>query len=535
MAENQIGIQFTGDASGLTASVGQANKALGSVKVNSNQAKNAITSLSRVAQDAPFGFIAIQNNLDAVIQSFSQSGISAKQFALALAGPAGLGLAFSVLTSQLTVNVQKYGSFSAALGALLGDFTDAKLAQLELNKALRDGVGAAQSEINTIQNLLSIARDKTLSTQAQQQAIDKLNKEYDKYLPKLTRENIDTQKVTDSVNNLSASLLKQAKIKGLQELITKEYQKQAEIIGGDLEDSLGFWDRLGVAIKSGGNIALQTQGNIVKGAQRQFEALTKSEQRIKNFNDVLRGLLVDEAQTGTLFADNVDKKLKEKVEKRKKELRNAFVTNNLANTDIPDPVNSFTGAGLFGKQDKPKWLIDLIAFSDEAKNKQQQLAESAKRTASIITDTLGGAFQNLFSDIISGSQNAFQSFASAIAQVITKLVAAALTAAVLAAIIGAATGGANFGGGAASFTSGFKGLFSTLSGLPKFANGGIVTGPTIGLVGEAGREAIIPLDRIGEVLGSVGGAQSVFVTGQLSGETIYLQQQRTANRRGRFV
>lgn len=68
-----------------------------------------------------------------------------------------------------------------------------------------------------------------------------------------------------------------------------------------------------------------------------------------------------------------------------------------------------------------------------------------------------------------------------------------------------------------------------------FAEGGIVTGPTMGLVGEAGKEAIIPLDRIGEVLGSIGGSQNVFVTGQLSGETIYLQQQRVSQRRGRFV
>jgi hypothetical protein len=35
-----------------------------------------------------------------------------------------------------------------------------------------------------------------------------------------------------------------------------------------------------------------------------------------------------------------------------------------------------------------------------------------------------------------------------------------------------------------------------------FANGGIVTGPTMGLVGEAGPEAIIPLDRLGKMGGA---------------------------------
>lgn len=37
--------------------------------------------------------------------------------------------------------------------------------------------------------------------------------------------------------------------------------------------------------------------------------------------------------------------------------------------------------------------------------------------------------------------------------------------------------------------------------IPEFANGGIVTRPTIGLVGEAGAEAIIPLNRMGNMVG----------------------------------
>ena len=48
------------------------------------------------------------------------------------------------------------------------------------------------------------------------------------------------------------------------------------------------------------------------------------------------------------------------------------------------------------------------------------------------------------------------------------------------------------------------GLQFGTGGLPfiPFANGGIVTGPTLGLVGEAGPEAIIPLDRAGQIGGN---------------------------------
>jgi hypothetical protein len=45
------------------------------------------------------------------------------------------------------------------------------------------------------------------------------------------------------------------------------------------------------------------------------------------------------------------------------------------------------------------------------------------------------------------------------------------------------------------------------SGFTAFANGGIVTSPMMGLVGEAGSEAIIPLDRLGEF-----GGQTINIT-----------------------
>jgi len=53
---------------------------------------------------------------------------------------------------------------------------------------------------------------------------------------------------------------------------------------------------------------------------------------------------------------------------------------------------------------------------------------------------------------------------------------------------------ARAGGGGAGFA--ILGGLALSKGF-KFAEGGIVTKPTVGLVGEAGPEAVIPLDRIG--------------------------------------
>lgn len=97
----------------------------------SNKSRQALTSLSLVAQDLPFGFIAIQNNLPAVIQTFGQlkaeSGTTKgalSALAEGLVGPAGLFLAFSVVTGAVTFAIQKYGSLSGAVEALFGRYTD---------------------------------------------------------------------------------------------------------------------------------------------------------------------------------------------------------------------------------------------------------------------------------------------------------------------------------------------------------------------------------------------------------------------------
>jgi phage-related minor tail protein len=44
--------------------------------------------------------------------------------------------------------------------------------------------------------------------------------------------------------------------------------------------------------------------------------------------------------------------------------------------------------------------------------------------------------------------------------------------------------------------------FVMSGGIPALADGGIVTGPTLALIGEAGPEAVVPLDRMGGMGGN---------------------------------
>jgi len=71
--------------------------------------------------------------------------------------------------------------------------------------------------------------------------------------------------------------------------------------------------------------------------------------------------------------------------------------------------------------------------------------------------------------------------------------------------------------------------------LPAFADGGIVSGPTVGLMGEyAGAntnpEVIAPLNKLKDMIGG----QTVQVQGMISGEDIYLSNDRYSRRKNSF-
>lgn len=68
--------------------------------------------------------------------------------------------------------------------------------------------------------------------------------------------------------------------------------------------------------------------------------------------------------------------------------------------------------------------------------------------------------------------------------------------------------------------------------MPKFAAGGIVTKPTVGLIGEGGQsEAIIPLSRLGDMMGRGGGTTVLNVTIQSdNAERIWAELQRLMER-----
>lgn len=95
---------------GLSFGARKAEQALATIPRNSNSAALALNNLGRIAQDAPFGFLGISNNINPLLESFqrlkAESGsttIALKSLGSSLIGAGGIGLAVSAVSALLVL------------------------------------------------------------------------------------------------------------------------------------------------------------------------------------------------------------------------------------------------------------------------------------------------------------------------------------------------------------------------------------------------------------------------------------------------
>ena len=129
---------------------------------------------------------------------------------------------------------------------------------------------------------------------------------------------------------------------------------------------------------------------------------------------------------------------------------------------------------------------------------------------------------------------------NSLAKMILQMTIALAVATALRAVMGDATAIANVGkaiGATLAIVAGagiIAGATSNRRGVQKFAHGGIVTKPTMGIVGEAGQsEAIIPLNRLPQLMGTMGSNQRGEFT--LRGQDLILALERAGDFRTRVT
>ncbi|NBW19070.1 MAG: hypothetical protein EBR82_64950, partial [Caulobacteraceae bacterium] len=223
-------------------SVEKFDKSVKKTVTSSGQATLALSNLGRVASDAPFGFIAIANNIEPLIQSFQSlgkqsggTGGALKALAGSLVGPGGLLLGVSLVSSAVTVAVQKYGSLGKAIDALFGNYTklDAQVLKSaksydKFNESLRTTQDIADQEeagtrgqIARVQALAAIANDQTAAYGKRNSALKELQSINKDYFGNLKIEDGLIKGLTGSVVQYTQSIINSAKAKGFESEIGK--------------------------------------------------------------------------------------------------------------------------------------------------------------------------------------------------------------------------------------------------------------------------------------------------------------------------
>lgn len=210
---------------------------LNKLTVGSNQAAFALNNLGRVAQDAPFGFIGIQNNLNPLLESFQQlrkesgSNVGAlKALGQSLIGPAGIGLALSAVSAGILLYQKFQQSANKETEQAAKNTKDLAESFNTYDSTLSKANSSALEEINQLDLLVKGVKNSNLAQSERIKFADKLKETYPDTFKNLTTEQILTADLTKEYSALKKELFAVA--------FAKAAANKAEELGGKLIDNL---------------------------------------------------------------------------------------------------------------------------------------------------------------------------------------------------------------------------------------------------------------------------------------------------------
>lgn len=575
-ADNQqalIGLQQTSNAAN------QLGNSFGKIPNASNQANQALVNSGRILQDLNYGFMGIANNLNPLLESFQrlsekakESGTSVKKELISsLTGPAGLGLALSLVTFVFL-------KFGDEISNYVTKITSGGAATVAMNKsfeASKDEFIKISGELTHLGQSFDDFHSKTLSKKA---VLEEYNTVLGKVFgttkdineaEKIFRENTDKYLESVLARAVGEEALKEASKIGFE-------IKQAERIPAykfstyDPNTETGSSDAQNEANKAEfiNDIKKRRQVyiDIYKSSNKEAKEIIKGLAVTANFNDGLTSITKDPLAEATkdyqdsnkrnilLFDENLQSQKQYFIESEKiwqeyvnklKGINTTAAINILKGltpkeilkdedynadleqqargvgsfggksqlyiTSLLDPLGTLNPEGSVGKKKINTTKNELTEFLKDVKDQYKEAHDAANSFATDMAGNITGSLQSAFQAIKQG-ENVFKSLSDSVLQFAEDLLFAIIRAKIFAAISGAITIGS---GGAAGAAAGGTGFFDILMGLlgmgQKHAAGGIVMSPQIGMIGEAGAEAIMPLSKLSGML------NTTFSAGAMSG------------------
>jgi hypothetical protein len=530
----------------LDEKIAHLNTRMSGVAKPTADASQSLINLSRIAQDAPYGFMGIANNINPMLESFQRlqketgSAKTALQSMLgALSGPQGIGLAIGVASSLLVVFSKQIANYFSGATSELEEFRK-ELAKL--NEDLFKLAGSSQAKQTKGEVLVTILGDSAKDMQTRKNALEMLKSLYSE------NKQIQDLKVTDDkvflntvLNNASQQSFAIDKEKNNTEALAQIYQKRKELEAKQRAqiDALRVITRVG---ETGmvTTISIETQANAIKKANK--KAFDEIEADVKKYKDketglvgFLAGFQKTEKGGGKKTQDNsaqeyinqqmsdfknilVEReKFRDKLKKITLEIIPYLNPYELAKQQKEEDKKSF--ADLIGKNVDTSKFEDMLSkrgkkqlsdlteeeqkrkdVTDALKEETKAYADFAKTLANDVTGALMGMW-----DAMQKGENPLDAIGNMFAKIAESIAAAVIQAAIFEAILMAFPELKPILAAVGYVQGGFK--------FGAHAKGGITTGPSLGLIGEAGPEAIMPLDKLKGFL------NTTFNAGAMSGQS----------------
>jgi len=290
----------------------------------SKSARTALASLSLTLQDLPFGFIGVQNNLPAVIQSFGNLTTTTngkvlpalKEIGKSLVGPAGLFLAFSVVTSIVTSLVQEYGSLRGAIDALLGvqkslnaqirefnkEYDDFIKKQQTVSRITQDAKASQEGQIAVVNSLAKKSTDLTLSQKEQKNALEELKRVDKDYFGNLVFGVSTVEDIRKAVQKYNTVLIARSKIEAYKDEISStqsliEENKRLKIAQDSVVESdkkRSFQGQVSVGIGNETVANIFSQILAIRSNKKEQDNLSNSSKSLENRVLQLKKLIDDQ-------------------------------------------------------------------------------------------------------------------------------------------------------------------------------------------------------------------------------------------------
>ena len=345
--------------------------------------------------------------------------------------------------------------------------------------------------------------DENISLEHKKTILDDLKKTYPGYYDELDEATLSTQTLEQANENLINSLLKASQVEALKGRLTeiqKEILDAQEDIGTSFLEDWGLTEGftpLDLMLKT---LSTTTGVEGIGNLNKEAEALT----------NILKNLMIE--------TEGANEELK-KLEHNTTDLINTTGIYSRALDPLIKRMEEYA------KISTKMWHDDgILAGPMTAAEANYEKLFTMQDAWNDSVSSFGDIFSNSMQTAMTSQEDFFSSFIKNLEQAIVKQLAMLAAIEITGFLLGGIGGG--------MLTKGLpKGAGDFLRGIIPMADGGIVTGPQMALIGEAGPEAVIPLDQ----LKNFGGAQQVEVVGKISGTDIFLSNRNTGTNRQRSV